>query len=167
MDSCLQQTLEEIKKATAGMSAEQLAWHPEGKWSSAEILEHLTLAFAGTAKGMQRALASNGNATVKRSLKNRALAFVVADLGYMPSGRKAPKGTVPQGNNGVNAVEKIVATLIEMDGALAEVERKKGTKTLLQHPILGPLTVRQWRKFHLVHTKHHMRQIRTLRELAS
>jgi hypothetical protein len=30
---------------------------------------------------------------------------------------------------------------------------------MLDHPILGPLTVDQWRKFHVVHTEHHVRQI--------
>jgi hypothetical protein len=34
----------------------------------------------------------------------------------------------------------------------------------LDHPILGPLTGGQWRKFHLVHGLHHVKQIRRLRE---
>ena len=60
MDSCLQASLEEIQRATEGMSADQLAWHPPGKWSSADILEHLTLTFTGTAKGMRRVLVDDG-----------------------------------------------------------------------------------------------------------
>jgi hypothetical protein len=30
----------------------------------------------------------------------------------------------------------------------------------MDHPFLGPLTASQWRKFHLVHGRHHARQIR-------
>ena len=167
MDSHLENAMNEIRRATVGMSAEQLAWHPDGKWSSVEILEHLTLAFAGTVKGMQRALLESGSGVTKRTIGNRVLAFVVADVGYMPRGRKAPKGTVPNGNAGDDPVGTIIQSLTEMDAVLTEVEKMKGPKALLNHPILGPLTVTQWRKFHMVHTKHHMKQIARLRELAS
>jgi hypothetical protein len=34
---------------------------------------------------------------------------------------------------------------------------------LLDHPILGPLTAAQWRKFHLVHGLHHTKQVLRLR----
>jgi hypothetical protein len=30
---------------------------------------------------------------------------------------------------------------------------------MLDHPILGALTVDQWLKFHVVHTEHHAKQI--------
>ncbi|MGZ7099671.1 MAG: DUF1569 domain-containing protein [Candidatus Angelobacter sp.] len=34
----------------------------------------------------------------------------------------------------------------------------------MDHPVLGPLTAAEWRKFHLVHGLHHVKQIRSLRE---
>jgi hypothetical protein len=53
----------------------------------------------------------------------------------------------------------------EMDNNLAHFEEKFGSRRkLLDHPILGPLTAAQWRKFHLVHGLHHVKQIRSLRE---
>lgn len=167
MDSYLQKARQEIEEATSGISAEQLSWHPEGKWCSAEVLEHLSLAFAGTAKGMRRALTADAIPPLKRTVKNRVLAFVVADIGYMPTGRKAPPGTIPRGANGGDPVGEILRNLEEMDAALAEVERTKGPRTTFNHPVLGPLTLPQWRKFHFVHTRHHMQQVRKLRELAS
>jgi len=33
----------------------------------------------------------------------------------------------------------------------------------MDHPVIGALTVDQWLKFHEVHTKHHIRQIRDRR----
>ena len=167
MDSYLQQTFDEIQRATAGISAEQLAWHPEGKWSPAEILEHLTLAFSRTAQGMERALNNDANPAPQRTMKQKVSVFVVTALGYLPEGRKAPKGTVPAGTNAADPVGEIIRQLTAMDVALTKVEQKKGAHTFLEHPILGPLTIRQWRKFHLVHTKHHMKQIARLRVLAS
>lgn len=166
MDSYLQQTFDAIQRATAGMSVEELAWHPEGKWSAAEILTHLTLTYSGTVKGMQRVLTVEGNGTQKRTLKNYLFAFVVTGVGYMPAGRKAPKGTVPSGAK-ADPVASILRNLKEMDEVLTEVERKKGSRARVVHPAIGPLTVRQWRKFHFVHTRHHMKQIARLRELAS
>ena len=167
MDSSLQNALDEIQRATQGMTDEQLAWHPEGKWSSAQILEHLTLTFSGTVRGMQRVLASDGLGPQKRTLKQRLAAVVVADLGYFPSGRKAPAMTVPSAGDPHAAVENILRNLTEMDAILYEVEKKKGPNARIPHPVIGPLKVAQWRRFHLIHTKHHMKQIVKLRELAS
>jgi len=164
MDSCLQKTLDEIQRATEGMSAEQLAWHPPGKWSAGDILEHLTLTFSGTVKGMQRMLASTGAGVQKRTLKDRLSALIVVEIGYFPSGRKAPEMVVPQGTDASRAVETIVSNLKEMDAVLSEVERKKGRSARVPHPVIGPLTIEQWRKFHLTHTKHHMKQIAKLRQ---
>jgi hypothetical protein len=33
---------------------------------------------------------------------------------------------------------------------------------VLDHPLLGPFSIWQWRKFHLVHGLHHGKQIRNL-----
>jgi len=47
-----------------------------------------------------------------------------------------------------------------MDASLADAERRFGHRTrVLFHPILGPLTAQQWRRFHLVHGRHHLKQI--------
>ena len=55
MNPIFAETLAAIDAATNGMTEEQLTFHPEGKWSTAEILEHLSLAFGGTARGFERA----------------------------------------------------------------------------------------------------------------
>jgi hypothetical protein len=164
MDSCLERTLAEIQRAAGGMSPEQLAWHPVDKWSTAQILEHLSLAFAGTAKGMDRAMTA-GIVSPKRTIKDRLAVLVVVRCGYMPSGRQAPKGTVPGPGDPQNILATIVANLTAMDAALTRVENAMGRKVLLQHPILGPLTIAQWRKFHWVHTAHHMKQIVHLKQV--
>ena len=52
-----------------------------------------------------------------------------------------------------------------MDSIIAECEKRFGRRVrLLDHPILGPLTATEWRKFHLVHGMHHRKQILRLRE---
>lgn len=164
MDACLERTLREIQRATHAIKQEELAWHPDGKWSAAQVLEHLSLAYAGTTKGMQRAVAGE-NLARPRTLKDRISALVVIGLGYMPGGRQAPKGTVPGLGNPQHAVATILENLTAMDEAITRVEETKGRRIRLQHPILGPLTIPQWRKFHWVHTAHHMKQIDRLRAM--
>jgi hypothetical protein len=60
--------------------------------------------------------------------------------------------------------EKVVAEIgpqiVAMDKAIADCEARYGSRVrVLDHPVLGPLTARQWRKFHLVHGRHHVKQI--------
>ena len=54
-----------------------------------------------------------------------------------------------------------------MERLLCDAERVfgRGARSVT-HPILGPLTPEEWRRFHLRHGLHHVRQIRrTLREV--
>jgi len=54
MDTHLGKLEQALSGAIAGMSSEELTWHPEGKWCVAEVLEHLYLSYTGTAKGFER-----------------------------------------------------------------------------------------------------------------
>jgi hypothetical protein len=161
----LERTLQEIDSATNGMTDEQLAWHPATTWSTGDILEHLSLAFAGTIAGMHRRL-ENGHPTKRvATIKERLLSFVLTRLGYFPSGRGAPAGTVPQGVPPRTALATIRRNLIAMDAAIAQCEQRFGPRIkFASHPVLGPLKAKEWRRFHYVHTRHHMRQVRALRE---
>src|SRR3954470_22818457 len=104
MDSYLQDAMTEILTAIDGMSVEELGWHPRGKWSSAQILEHLTMTFSGTAKGMQRVLAAGKNGNPRPTLKQRFFIFIVTGIGYFPSGRQAPEMVVPSQGDPATAV---------------------------------------------------------------
>lgn len=165
MDCWLERSKKAIEHATDGMSEEQLAWHPDGKWSSAQILEHLSLAFAGTAKGMERVLANGTAPALRRTIGNRVTAFIVVRLGYMPEGRQAPKGTIPGNGDPATAIAATLAHLATMRATFCELEKDQGRRIRLEHPILGPLALAEWRKFHWVHTAHHMKQIERLKEL--
>ena len=50
-----------------------------------------------------------------------------------------------------------------MDATITDAERRFGRNVkLLDHPILGPLTAKEWRQFHQVHSKLHLRQMAAL-----
>src|SRR5438876_10584713 len=98
MNSYLQQARELIEIATKGMSHDELAWHPaEGKWSTANILQHLMLTFSGTAKGLSRVLQAGAPQVRRQTWKDRGMVVVVVNAGYFLVGRQAPKGVVPHG----------------------------------------------------------------------
>ena len=164
MHPYLQCTREAIDQATDGMTLDELSWHPNGKWCTAEILEHLALAYGGTAKALARVAEGGKSVATLQSFKQRIGTWVVTGGEFIPGGRKAPRGVVPKGMPCDQVLPTIRKNLTDMDEAISACESKLGPKiNIADHPVLGPLTVKQWRKFHLVHTRHHMKQIMALR----
>ncbi len=153
-----------LESSIAGASNDELAFHPEGKWCAAEVLEHLSRTYFGTSVVLRKTLDGGAALTASRSAKHRVAQLVVTTLGFMPGGRKAPAPTVPKGIGPEQAVREIRANFDEMEKVVAEAEQKFGSKVIVGvHPILGPLNAPQWRKFHLVHGLHHCKQIDVLR----
>jgi hypothetical protein len=164
MSPVLEATLKDIDRATEGMTDEQLAWHPPDKWSTGDILEHLSLAFAGTNRGMQIALQKNSARKREPTLRERLRVLMIIELGRFPRGRKTPEMVRPRGMPAREALNFIRRNLIAMDELLSACEERFGAGTKISaHPIFGPITARQWRRFHWIHTRHHMRQVRALR----
>ena len=164
MDPRLKRLQEEIASAVAGLSAEQLSWHPPGKWCATEILEHLYLTYTGTSKGFSRILEAEKPLATTSTWTQRGRRLVVLGLSYLPPGREAPPVARPRGLPKEKVLAEFGPKIAEMDDMIARCEQKLGKRNkLLDHPILGPLTGAQWRKFHLVHGLHHVKQIRQLR----
>jgi hypothetical protein len=165
MDSRLETLKQALESAAEGMSNEQLNWHPTGKWCAAEVLEHLYLTYTGTIKGFEKVLAAGKPLATRTSLRHRVRKLVVVGFGHMPEGRKAPENTRPRGLGAEQVRKEVGAKIVAMDAIMEQCEDRFGRAVkLLDHPILGPLTATQWRKFHLVHGMHHQRQILRLRE---
>ena len=167
MDPALQRLQQTIQSVIQDLSSERLRAHPPGKWCIAEVLEHLYLTYTGTIKGCERVLESGKPLARATTWSDRAKTFVVVDLGYLPSGRQAPSTSRPKGLEAEKVTAEILLKIAQMDEMIGQCEQKCGTGKILDHPILGPLTGAQWRKFHLVHGMHHVKQIRRLREMAA
>jgi hypothetical protein len=160
----LKRLQEEIALAVAGLSAEQLSWHPPEKWCAAEVLEHLYLTYTGTTKGFERVVQAGKPLVSRGTFKQRVGAAMVLGFGYLPTGREAPLVARPRGVPREKVLAEIGPAIAGMDDIIGRCEEKIGRgEKLLDHPILGPLTGAQWRKFHLVHGLHHVKQIRRLR----
>ncbi len=160
MDRYLERLHTAIASAISGLTSEDLTRRPEGKWSTAEILEHLYLTYAGTVKGFERCVKAGKALGGIPTFKQRLRIAVVTDVGYLPKGRKAPDRACPRGMPVEEVVADIGPQIAAMDKLIAQCEARYGSRIkVLDHPILGPLTARQWRKFHWIHGRHHVRQI--------
>jgi hypothetical protein len=168
MDSRLVKLRESLESAVDGMSSDQLRWHLPGKWCAAEVLEHLYLTYTGTIKGFGRVIANGKPLSTRASVAQRVRTFVVVGLRHLPAGRESPAVARPKGLPLEQVRQEIGATLEAMDAIIAECEARFGRHVkLLDHPILGPLSAPQWRTLHVVHGRHHRKQIIRLREHAA
>ena len=160
MDSYLERLQQAIASATRGMTSDELTRHAEGKWCVAEILEHLYLTYTGTQKAFERCLkagkplarSSHFQTKSGRDRGHRLRIFSrgteIARSGPSPGhvrGKSRGRHRSPDCRHG--------QAHHAMRRALWLAHK------VLDHPVLGPLTARQWRKFHLAHGRHHVKQI--------
>jgi hypothetical protein len=161
MNSYLERLRQELEDAMGGASASGWAQAPAGKWNAAQILEHLFLTYKNTSRGTAKCLEQGAPLATRAKLRDRVATLLVVNLGYLPGGRTAPERTTPRGMSPEEVQQAIVPELQRMASGLDDCERRFGTRTkIMDHPLLGPLTADEWRRFHWVHGRHHARQIR-------
>jgi len=161
LDGCLAVILD----ATAGVAADAAATRSGDRWSVVEIVEHLQRAYSGTAKGFERSLEKGTPLATPATFKQSLQAFALINLGYFPEGRQAPKHIMPSGSFALpDVIDGVKKDLAWLDDAAVKARARFGNVKVLDHPILGAFTVDQWLRFHLVHTRHHEKQIRTRRQ---
>ena len=154
-----------IHASTAGVSPEIATRRSaDGRWSIVEIVEHLQLAYWGTAKGLERCLERGAPSATHFSFGHKLGTFVVVKLGFFPHGRQAPKHVLPTGQ--VDLAAAIAAArrdLAWLDETATRARERFGSADVLDHPILGAFTVDEWMRFHWIHTRHHAKQIQARR----
>jgi hypothetical protein len=156
LERCLAIVLDASRDGGAQFSVRRDA----ARWSPAEIVEHLTRAYSGTAKGFERCIEKGAPLATSTTLKQRLQQFALIGLGYFPEGRHAPKHIIPTGELDLNAVlDAVRRDLARLDESAIKARAALGPGKMLDHPILGALTIDQWLKFHVVHTAHHAKQI--------
>lgn len=135
-----------------------------GKWRASSIFEHLILAYSATTKGALKTLQAAEPFCREITWRDRVAQFYVLRLGIFPRGRKAPKSTEPSGELLEDPLRRFNDALVAMNATLNDAERRFGKDMkILEHPALGPLTAEQWRRFHHVHSMHHLAQIAAIR----
>ncbi len=122
------------------------------------------LTFTATTKGMLKTMQAGEPFCREATWRDHAGRFYVLRLGRMPAGRKAAKNITPKQGLPGDDLRAFNDALVAMDATLTDAERRFGKKIrILDHPILGPLTAEEWRRFHRVHSEHHFRQVASRR----
>jgi len=161
MNEYLNRCIAIIEQSTAGLPDAVLEHRPDHRWSIIDIVEHLQLAYSGTAKGFDRCLEAGAPSAKRFSWAERARKFVVVRIGYFPPGREAPKFILPKGNVDLPTVIARARRDLEwLDGSAIRVGERFGSSAILDHPLLGAFTLDDWLRFHWIHTRHHEKQIR-------
>lgn len=139
------------------------AWEhgPAGKWTPAQIVEHLALGLALTAETFH---ARKNHPPMKRRPRTPAeqiAKLFIFGFRWFPPGRKSPERTTPPANIDRRAAEAHFLAAVEawdqVDRALLPERR---ADLFVKHPRMGDLNVEEWMRFHLVHARHHAKQIR-------
>ena len=160
MDSHLERLRQTIASATRDMSVEELTRQPEGKWSAARSTRASLPDLHRNAEGF-RTLPESGEAAGRRSHFQTESGDHRGHRAWLFSQRtEVPRPGFPRGLSAEKIVAEIGPQIVAMDQAIAQCEERYGARVkVLDHPVLGPLTARQWRKFHLAHGRHHVKQI--------
>jgi len=171
MNQDLKQLQIELAQALQGLTRTQTqstpTTHPE-KWSIQQIVQHLILSYESTQSFLQQHLITGVPTRIKLTLTHRFGQVLVLNLGYLPNGREAPAMVVPSAADaplpGDEILIKATAALFEMDTLLEQNRLLFGSKRFATHFVLGPLSANQWARFHLIHGRHHTRQIHAIRK---
>ncbi|HEV2698918.1 MAG TPA: DinB family protein [Terriglobales bacterium] len=164
MHSKLARLQQVLSDAIHGMTPEELTLHPQGKWSAAEILEHLNLTYIGTIKNLDRCLAAGKSGASSDRSKRRWARLLITHLGFFPSARESPERVRPRGTPPDQVKTEVMGNIARMDEVISRCESEFAPRRpIADHPVLGPLTAAEWRGFHITHGKHHARQIIRLR----
>jgi len=133
---------------------------PAGKWTPAQIVEHLALGLTLSAATFQ---SRKNHAPMKRRPRTPAeqiARLFIFGLRWFPPGRKAPERTTPPPQIDRRAAEAHFLAGIEawdqVDRALLPERR---ADLFVKHPRMGDLTVEEWMRFHVIHARHHAKQI--------
>jgi len=168
-----EETCAKYSQELVGFTAETLEMHPgsdANRWNARQIVEHLVLTYRSSGSVLQQRLDKGRPTQARSTIKQRVPQVVLLGLGFMASGRAAPVGVKPgaapdSSLDGPALAELFQSELQRMDELLDQCEARFGKQQMATHQILGPLSAKQWRRFHVVHARHHLKQIKMIRSM--
>jgi hypothetical protein len=170
MHDDLQRLQTQVTQALRGLDSGQTQGAPlevPGKWSIQQIVEHLLGTYRATVVALEARIEKRSATRAKPTFRQRFGQFYILSVGRFPYGRVAPAAVTPSSpstiRSGNELAQRISAELARIDQLTARGEHLFGDRRAVSHLVLGPLSMRQWRRFHLIHGLHHLKQIRAIR----
>ncbi len=135
----------------------------QGRWCAQQIMEHLILSYDLTSSVVGKQLKTGRIPKNRRNLLEFILRVQTIGLGYMPDGVPAiravrPGDYVPQAGPAI--AERFLKAAEDMDVLLVAARKKFGIEHCGEHPLFGVMRVDEWRRYHAVHARHHLKQVR-------
>jgi hypothetical protein len=161
----------ELTQALDGLDLSQTQlrpWNDISRWNIQQIAGHLRLTYTATVEAMDSRIAKASATRAKPSAMQYLAQFALIRIGYFPRGRKAPGRVTASldecAATGSNLARELEIALSLMDARIDHAETIFGShRRVINHMVLGPLSIDQWRKFHLIHGRHHIKQIMAIR----
>jgi hypothetical protein len=133
---------------------------PGGGWSYAEVYSHILQADIGSTIAIEKCTLSSCVPTSKgRSL----IGLMVLSFGRFPPIRinvpKTISDKVPVKNISKEEARNLLIKCRKRIDDVTPLIHDTSNHHRVKHPRLGMLNARQWLKFILIHTKHHLKQL--------
>lgn len=134
---------------------------PAGKWTPAQIVEHLALGLESSAARFIERRSRGPMVRRPRTLIERLAKLFIFGLRRFPPGLTAPEGATPAPRVERAAAEgRFRRGLALWEQVEREVLPARPHDLFVKHPRMGDLTAGEWMQFHVIHARHHARQIR-------
>jgi hypothetical protein len=132
---------------------------PAGKWTPAQIVEHLALAFDLCVQGFEPRLAGPPAPRRPKTLLQHVGTFFVFGLRWAPPVKSTRRATPAPRVVAADAERHFLAGLAAWRTLTEPLDAGRRQAVFLKHPRLGELNVDEWARFHVWHCHHHARQI--------
>lgn len=147
--------------------------HPgqdERLWSAQDLIEHLVLAARSTSRVLEKRIERGHPTHTRPTFVQRIIQGAVFSLGRLPRGAPAPPFTRPSQLHwplldGAALAVRLREDLEQMDRLIDSCGRRFGDHRAASHFLLGPLSADQWRRFHAIHLRHHLEQLRRIEKV--
>jgi Protein of unknown function (DUF1569) len=171
MHAVLERVVGQISGEVRHLDADATQLHPKDlayKWNAQQVIEHLVLGYRMTTEALETRL-KKGRLSRKhrRTYLQWSLQMMILSFGAMPHGVPALEETMPTPGgfpamSGRELTDLLQREIEAMDTVLDACRRRFGLERVAIHPLLGPLRVDQWRRFHAVHGVHHLGQLQSI-----
>ena len=166
MHPVLKSALEPLAQVMESVTQEEAQTPPlpgQGHWCAQQIMEHLILTYQLTSGAVSRQLKSGRVSKHRRSMLEFILRVQTIGFGYMPEGIPAIRAVRPgqyTPQPGAEIARRFLEAAEEMDAQLVAARKKFGIQICGEHPMFGVMRVDEWRRYHAIHAKHHLKQLR-------